>query len=251
MAKTGISIEEHGDTSMREFPLLSKIAFWFSVWAATIFSKIYWHWSIDGNKDAWYNPRGEKGRVLIANHASMLDPVILISDLSIHGRRVRPLYKNDLDKVSFITRFFARIGAISLARGTADTKAIRRAVNAIKRGEDVLIFPEGTRVRSYKDGYPEIFGGFSVIAQMGGCDILPAGIEGTQYICPSGHGFCRPSRVYVRYGEALDVENVQGASRKEKAQKLEKLAMDTVYGLCNSIRAEHGKEPLVEITESE
>ena len=32
-------------------------------------------------------------------------------------------------------------------RGTADMKAIRRAVNALKRGENVLLFPEGTRIR--------------------------------------------------------------------------------------------------------
>ena len=78
----------------------------------------------------------------------------------------------------FVSWFFARVGAIPLKRGTADTKAIKRAIAALKRGENVLIFPEGTRIWD-PEARPEFFGGFSLIALRSGADVVPVAIDGT------------------------------------------------------------------------
>ena len=67
---------------------------------------------------------------------------------------------------------FSRVGGIPVERGTADMKCLRAAQHALQRGEDVLIFPEGTRIRS-REIKPEVHGGFALIAQMGKAPVNP------------------------------------------------------------------------------
>ena len=213
--------------------------------AIWLFSKIYWHWTVDG-ADPYTGRGGQgeggKGRIVIANHASMLDPCLLVAYPTLKGSCVRPLYKSELDGSNLLGWFLTRIGAIPLNRGTADMKAIRRAVNAAKRGEDVLIFPEGTRIWD-PDERPELHGGFALIAQMAGCDIVPCAIDGTERICPDKKGFPRPSRVRLRFGEPIsfDIFAGSGKGRREQMEEMERIAMGKVYEMRTALRREHGR----------
>lgn len=62
-------------------------------------------------------------------------------------------------------------------------KCLRAAQHALQRGEDVLIFPEGTRIRS-REIKPEVHGGFALIAQMGKAPVNPLAICGWSDITP-------------------------------------------------------------------
>ena len=155
---------------------------------------------------------------------------------------MRPLYKSELDDNGFVAKFFSRVGAIPLKRGTADMKAIRRAVKALKDGESILLFPEGTRVWDPHERV-EPHGGFSLIAQMAECDVVPIAIDGTELINPNKrYKICRPARVRVRFGEPVSFDAVEGASRKAKAAALEALVMERVYAMRAALRREHGKD---------
>ncbi len=237
MRQFGNKVDDFYDNPCREFPVLARALFFFCVGLVALFSKLYWRWSTDGPNPFKGVDRQAKGRVIVANHASMLDPVILVLAATWQGRSLRPLYKSEFDKSGFVTWFFSRIGAIPIKRDTADMKAIRRAVNALKRGEDICIFPEGTRVRD-PHARPELHGGFAMIAQMAGAEVVPVAIDGSERICPSGKGLSRPVRVRMRYGSPITFDEVSGASRREKAQGMEELAMRRVYQIRAQMRGE-------------
>ena len=227
------------DGAVKSYPWPVKLLDCIATWAVWGWSKLYWHWTCDG-PDPWHKGAAT-GQVFVANHSSMLDPALLMAIANSKGCVLRPLYKGEFNSSRFVTWFFSRVGAIPIKRGTADMKAIRRAVNALKRGENVLVFPEGTRVWD-PHARPELFGGFAMIAQMAGVDVVPVAIDGTELINPEKrHVLSRPARVYVRYGEPVGLASVAGENRKEKAANLEAAAMGRVYEMREALRREHNK----------
>jgi 1-acyl-sn-glycerol-3-phosphate acyltransferase len=83
--------------------------------------------------------------------------------------------------------------------------AIRTALNVIKSGETLGIFPEGTRS---KTGYMgPLLGGASLLALKSGCDILPVYIDGPYRIF-------HPLRVIV--GKPIEMQDLRaGRMNKE------------------------------------
>lgn len=232
----GNKADDYFDGTMKDYPWPVKLLYWICLIVVLVFSKIYWRWTYDGKMP--YGEKGEvPGRVVVANHASMFDPAVLIIISALNGRRLRPLYKSEFENNSFVNGFFARVGAIPIKRGSADTKAIRRAVRALGRGEDICVFPEGTRVRDPQERH-ELHGGFALIAQMAKTSIVPVAIDGSHLISPTGKGFPRPAKVRIRYGEAVSFEDVEGQTRRQKCDAIEKAAMDKVYGLRASLLEE-------------
>lgn len=84
----------------------------------------------------------EKAFLLCANHISAVDPLLLAIAFPMP---VRFVAKEEILKNPF-WRLIGKIDRmIPIARGTADLKAMRACMNAIKEGDNVGIFPQGTR----------------------------------------------------------------------------------------------------------
>lgn len=244
--------DEYADAPMRDYPWHIRLFYGAVVLVVAFVSKLYWRWTVQGPNpflrarlaqqdiDAVDTP-SVMGRLIVANHASMLDPALVVILAYLGGSRIRPLYKSDLGNNKLFSWFFSRIGAIPLRRASADTKAIRRAVTALKRGEDVCIFPEGTRVRDV-NADPKLHGGFALIAQMAGCEVVPIAIDGSENIAPTGKGFPRPAKVRIAYGEPVLPDQAKGTGRKERSASLERIAMGRVFELRAQLRAQHGIE---------
>lgn len=233
------------DGAVKDWPLRVRILTWICYRAVLAFGKLYWRWSVRGADPFKSGGHGRQadaprvGRVFVSNHASMFDPAFLVAYAGYHGQSLRPMYKSELGESKFVTWFFSRVGGLPIKRGTADTKAIKRAVAALKRGENILIFPEGTRVWD-PQARPEVHGGFSLIAIMAGADVVPLAIDGTERINPNkAHKFPRPSRVLVEFGEPIALDAIVGSSRKEKAAELEDKAMKSVYAMRDAL---HGQQ---------
>ncbi len=82
--------------------------------------------------------------VLCSNHISWWDPVTVASVIS---RKVHFMAKEELFRGPFAI-ILPALGAFPVRRGTPDRKAIKRALEVLKRGGVVGLFPEGTRSRS-------------------------------------------------------------------------------------------------------
>ena len=127
----------------------------------------------------------------------------------------------------------------NIERGTADMKCLRAAQHALQRGEDVLIFPEGTRIRS-REIKPEVHGGFALIAQMGKAPVNPLAICGWSDITPPGKKIMRPKKCWIRAGKAVSLSDAPaGLKRTERLEWFESEAMNRVYAMRDELCAAH------------
>ena len=203
-----------------------------------VFSKLMWHWRIE-DVDKLLDREGERGSVVICNHTSMAEVLPIVTALYFSGRWPRPIFKSEFAQTRIVQWAFSRAGGIPVERGSADMKALRRAQHALQRGEDVLIFPEGTRVRS-DDQHVEVHGGFALIAQMGKADVRPLAVCGFRDITPEGKKIMRPKTCWLKAGDALSLSDAPEAlKRKERLAWLERASMDRVYALRDELRSMH------------
>jgi len=234
----GNTPDELFDAPVSEHPWPGRLLIWIIKAILQVWTRIYWPWTCDGPSPYRPTPQGERGRVFIANHSSMIDPVLLVIKAMGTGCVVRPIYKSEFDSNKIITWFFARVGAIPVKRASADMKVIKRTVNALKRGENVLVFPEGQRVWDPAER-PEVYGGYALMAQMAGADIVPIAIDGAERInYKKQHLIPRPARIRIRFGEPISFDDVEGENKREKAAAMERLGMERVYAMREELRSE-------------
>ena len=180
---------------------------------------------------------GEQPVVFACNHVSFADPVILWSVLFAYGNGCRFLARSSLFR-PVIGGLIARAGAIPIDPDTADRKALKRAASALKRGENLLIFPEGTRMnRPDKIYHPHA--GVVLIANMGKAKIVPVGISGTERIMPYGKPkFLRFPRIYCNFGEPIDPKDPAFAElpKKERSMAVANAVMDRCFELRDEAR---------------
>jgi 1-acyl-sn-glycerol-3-phosphate acyltransferase len=80
--------------------------------------------------------------LLVPNHDSQWDPVLV--GLAIKPRRrLRFLARASLWKIPLLGRLLYAIGQIPVRRGAGDAKALEEAIEALRSGEAVCVFPEG------------------------------------------------------------------------------------------------------------
>lgn len=232
----GNSFDDYRDAAMRNYPLPAKMLMGTAVGVVGALTKFIWPWQVEDGEKLWVK---RLGRMLVMNHSSMLDPVVTYITLAVHGIRCRFIYKSEFDKSRIASWFLSRAGAIPVDRGKADLKAVRRAVAALKRGECVLVFPEGTRIRS-EDQPVTLHGGFALMAQLAKVPVQPLAIVGSRQISPQKTHFKRLFwRVYIKAGDVMSFEDIKGVSRKEASATMERLVMEQVYKLRDELRVEH------------
>jgi 1-acyl-sn-glycerol-3-phosphate acyltransferase len=89
----------------------------------------------------------ESGPLLIlANHDSHWDPV-MVGVAALRRRQIRALAKSDLWKVRGLGPVLNGMGQIPIERGKGDKQALARAIETLRAGACIGVFPEGTRSR--------------------------------------------------------------------------------------------------------
>jgi 1-acyl-sn-glycerol-3-phosphate acyltransferase len=89
----------------------------------------------------------ESGPLLIVgNHDSHWDP-LMVGIAARKRRQIRALAKSDLWKVRGLAPILNGMGQIPIERGKGDAQALARAIEALRAGVCIGVFPEGTRSR--------------------------------------------------------------------------------------------------------
>ena len=150
----------------------------------------------------------DRGGLLLANHQSFLDPIVLGLPL---GRSISFLARDSLFRVPGFGRYLRAMKTLPIARDAPATAVMRTALAAMGRGELVGLFPEGTRTRDGSLG--EFKPGFVTLARRGGVPVYPVGIAGTFEALPRSRKVPVPSpgRVRVAFGEPLTAEEIAEA----------------------------------------
>ena len=210
-------------------------------WLIRPLIKLFFRYEIV-NPEALERATADGPVVFACNHLSYADPMVLWCMFYAKGVPSRFLARRTLFK-PVVGGFIARVGAIPVDPATADRTAVKRAAAALKRGECLLIFPEGTRMNRPDKVYKPL-AGVVLIAQMGKAPILPVGIAGTEKIMPAGKlKVPRPVKVRVAFGEPIDVKGPQFAD-VEKRQRSQAV-LDAVMADVAELRelAERGGLP--------
>jgi 1-acyl-sn-glycerol-3-phosphate acyltransferase len=134
--------------------------------------------------------------LLAANHRSFLDPFV------IGALTRRPVYymaKRELFERRWQAWLLNSLGAFPVDRGHSDERAMDTARAILKRGDCVVIFPEGTRVRSGPLGQPRR--GVGRLALQMGAPVVPIAVIGTENVRRGWR--IRPRKVTLRCGRPL------------------------------------------------
>jgi 1-acyl-sn-glycerol-3-phosphate acyltransferase len=87
----------------------------------------------------------ESGPVLLAgNHDSYWDPVA-VGIAGLRRRQIRALAKSSMWKIRGLNRVLDGMGQIPIDRGAGDARALDRAIEELRGGACIGVFPEGTR----------------------------------------------------------------------------------------------------------
>jgi fatty-acyl-CoA synthase len=143
---------------------------------------------------------GSRPAILVANHGSYLDVVVLLAALPVDFRFVA---KRELLRAPLVGSVIRRVGHLTVERAArsqsvADAEGITAALRA---GMSVLVFPEGTFVRS-PGILPFRLGAFKAAAETG-APVVPVTIRGTRDILPAGQCLPRPGPVTVAVSPPL------------------------------------------------
>ncbi|MFT3861344.1 MAG: lysophospholipid acyltransferase family protein [Micropruina sp.] len=184
------------------------------------------------------------GVIVVANHISNFDPVVLAHFLVWHGRWPRALAKSELWRVPVVGWLARSLGQIPVERRTARAlESLKAAASALARGECVVIYPEGTITRD-PDGWPMTGRlGAGRLALETGCQVLPIGQWGAQEVMPGRHlVFPRllPRRtMQVLVGDPVDLTDLREARDSPSAAAEASLRiMDAVTALVGELRGE-------------
>ncbi|MCW6086072.1 MULTISPECIES: lysophospholipid acyltransferase family protein [Clostridium] len=170
----------------------------------------------------------DKPIIFISNHLSNSDALIInkvLEDQDITFIAGVKLKDNSLTKLGLeITK------TIPIKPNTADKEAIYNIVKTLKAGNNILIFPEGTRSRTAKLMEPKK--GVVLIQKLSKANIVPLGISGTEKLLPINDKDMALERfqfanVAVNIGKALELPK---KNKEESKHEYEDRLMDYFMG---------------------
>lgn len=133
--------------------------------------------------------------VVVANHASYLDGVLLKGTLP---ARFSFVIKKEVSRVPLAGLLLRRIGSEFVDRFNRHAGGIdaRRIIKAADSGQALAFFPEGTFIA--QPGVGKFHTGAFVIAARARLPVVPVAIRGTRRILPSGAALPRPGRIEIQ-----------------------------------------------------
>src|SRR3954471_14372120 len=149
--------------------------------------------------------------ILAANHRSFVDPFIIAVCVR------RPIYfvaKRELFEKRWQGWLLNALGAFPIRRGESDEESMDTALEILERGDVVVIFPEGTRIRTGSLGKAKR--GVGRMALQSGAPVVPVAVHGTEN---ARRGWrIRPVKVKVRLGRPLTFPRVEQPSQSLAAE---------------------------------
>lgn len=181
------------------------------------------------------------GCVVVLNHVTKIDPLTAAHFTYDHGRLPRYLAKADLFRNKALGFFLRSAGQIPVQRMSANAVgAFDAAVAAVRAGECIVVYPEGTITRD-----PDLWpmkgkSGAARIALETGCPVIPVGHWGAHEILPPYSRkpdlFPR-KRIVVKVGDPVDLADLQdGPVTAEVVQQATARIMAAITALVEDIR---------------
>lgn len=163
------------------------------------------------------NIPSEGAVLVVSNHQSALDPPLVGMG---SPRRMNYLARDTLFGPAPLRWLINSLDAIPVHREGIGLGGIKESLRRLRRGEMVVIFPEGTRT---DDGQIAAFRpGFTSLAVRSRAAILPVAIEGAFAVCPRGRRLPGLGRIHVCYGSPIPPEQLDSYDPRELIREVER-----------------------------
>lgn len=166
------------------------------------------------------NVPDEGAYIICANHINMLDALSVVCACK---RKVRFICKESMFKNKALGWALKLSDTIPINRDKNDLESMKRSLKALKNGEVLGIFPEGTRKGMEKNLQAK--SGAAFFSLKTGTKVIPLGIQGS---------FKPFTKVKLVFGEPLDFSEYYGKEKdKEALEKVTNIIMDNIVMLTN------------------
>lgn len=183
------------------------------------------------------------GCIIAVNHISHIDPLLSAHFVYDHGRLPRYLAKSGLFKNKALAGFLRSAGQIPVERLTRNAVgAFDAAVQAVRDGECVVVYPEGTLTRD--PGLWPMHGksGAARIALETGCPVIPVGQWGAQGLLPPYSMRLRlvpRQHIHMKAGDPVDLSDLVTQPRSAATiNEATKRIMAAIVQLVAELRGE-------------
>ncbi len=166
--------------------------------------------------------------IIASNHVSFLDPPAV--GVGVGNRIVHFLARDTLFAGPIRNWFMHAVHCVPIDRTRGDVSALRRALQVLKEGKVLAIFPEGTR--SPTGELQPAKGGIGFLIAKAAVPVVPTFFEGTFRAYPKGAKFIRPGRVRVFFGPPIRPEEIGALGMgRESYEEIGRLVMSRIAQL--------------------
>jgi 1-acyl-sn-glycerol-3-phosphate acyltransferase len=168
---------------------------------------------------------GAGARVLVCNHTSYADVLVLLSAI---GADYQFVAKSEARKIPFIGTFLRKLGHFAIDRRNprARLRQFAQIEGALRRGQSVLLFPEGTFTR--QEGVRPFHIGAFKAAVHTRCPIVPMALRGTRQLLRDGSYLPRRSTVTLTICPPMEPANVAGNPEWKEMARLRDAARQAI-----------------------
>ncbi|MGB9780725.1 lysophospholipid acyltransferase family protein [Caldanaerobacter sp.] len=166
--------------------------------------------------------------IFVSNHQSLLDPVAVVCAIK---TPIIFLASSELFNIYLLKPFLLIDKAIPIKKESADLKAIKKALERLKEGYSIGIFPEGGI--SPKGVIEKIYEGAMYLAYKSGKPLVPVVVQGTKEVLPLGKYVPKlRGKIKVKVGEPIfpDLNKDIKAEIAELKEKIEARMKEMLTG---------------------
>lgn len=137
------------------------------------------------------------GYIIVSNHTSFLDPIILGIGVPI---KVKFIARDTLFRNPLFSWLIKQLGAFPIRRGFNDFAAIKKAIKFLKTGNATVMFPQGTRS---SDEIKNVKAGVALLAESARVPVVPAYIKGASSAWGKHDKVIRFCKISVKFGKPI------------------------------------------------
>lgn len=168
----------------------------------------------------------DKYYVFVGNHRSYTDILALFAAGGVAGCHFTFMAKKELFKIPFLGRSMGFLHVIGVDRGSTSKamKSLLEAIDIIKTGKNVVIFPEGTRSNDGHTLNPFKKGAFT-IAKRAEVDVIPFVVKGTEKYMPKKGFGMYDADVSIEFFPPISTHDKTDIEVKNEAENIIKGAL--------------------------
>lgn len=163
----------------------------------------------------------------IGNHRSYFDIVLTYSRCK---RLTGYIAKKEMDRYLTLTSWMKRLHCLFLNRKDPKQglKTILTAIDGIRNGISVFVFPEGTRNRGEELSMLPFRDGALKIATKSGCPVIPVSMNNTAEIFENHFPVVKKAHVVIEYGDPIYPDRLDKDTKRHIGEYVENIIKETI-----------------------